>query len=568
MKKRIVFQLLALFLLLSFLAACQSSPVDKESGSTKPADTSSQTSTDSGLVNPVGQFPISKEKVTLSAYFVLWDGLAIEGNKVLENFEKKTNIHFDIIKETDPEMKTLLISSGDYPDIFFATFTNLEVANYGPKQKVFIPLDDLIKQYSVEVKTKLEKDSHYRISATSTDGKIYGLPRVREEVFSHPMARAKFWINTHWLNELGLKKPETTAEFHDVMLAFKNNDPNRNKLNDEVPISGAIKTGGSAEPEYFLLNSFTYVDYNHFLYPNKGKIEFVANTPEYREGLIYVRSLYQNNLLDPASFTQDLAQLTQLGTSDPEILGSFAALHPAMAIDISNYERSSHYDYLVNLKGPKGTQYAVYAGTDGYYDSISVAITDKCKYPEIAMRAIDYMYSEEMQMNSMGPEGKRWEWVDDPNLLDMYGNKARYRYLSTYVSDALRSEVITDEFPLSLSATLWGREVADVNGDIFDPANYGVRLAKATQAYVPYFPEEVIVPYKFDQATSEELATMKVSIVNYVQQATTRFITGDMSIENDWDDYLKALENLNVKRYVEIHQKGYDELKALEAKEK
>lgn len=363
-----------------------------------------------------------------------------------------------------------------------------------------------------------------------------------------------------------MKKPETTDEFHNVMLAFKNNDPNKNGLKDEIAISGAIKTGGSSEPEYFLLNSFTYVDYNHFLYVNNGKIEFVANTPEYREGLIYVRKLYLDGLLDPASFTQDLAQLTQLGTSDPEILGSFAALHPAMAIDISDRERSSHYDYLVNPKGPKGIQYAVYAGMDGYYDSISVAITDKCKYPEIAMRAIDYMYTEEMQMNSIGPEGLKWEWVDDPNLLDMYGNKARYRYLTTYVSDALRTDVITDEFPLSLSATLWGREVADVKGDIFDPANYGVRLAKATQAYVPYFPKEVIVPYKFDQATSEELAIMKVSIVNYVQQATTRFITGDMSIENDWDSYLKALENLNVKRYLEIYQQGYNDLKELEGK--
>lgn len=180
---------------MSFLTACRVSPIEKEGDGTKQLD--SQPLSGSDLVTPAGQFPIAKEKVKLSAYFVLWDGLAIEGNKVIENFEKKTNIDLDIIKETDPEMRTLLISSGDYPDIFFATFTDLEVANYGPKQKVFIPLDDLIEKYSIEAKAKLEKDSHYRISATSTDGKIYGLPRWREEVFSHPMARSKFWINTY-----------------------------------------------------------------------------------------------------------------------------------------------------------------------------------------------------------------------------------------------------------------------------------------------------------------------------------------------------------------------------------
>ena len=58
----------------------------------------------------------------------------------------------------------------------------------------------------------------------------------------------------------------------------------------------------------------------------------IANTPGIRRGLQYLNMLYNDGLLDPASLTQDLAQLGQLGASQPTILGSFTAGHVAMGI--------------------------------------------------------------------------------------------------------------------------------------------------------------------------------------------------------------------------------------------
>ena len=564
MKRRILMLLLALMMLMSFVASCgnDDTPSAQETPATGATDdTAAETVSN---VNPVGVFPIVNETITLTVYYATWQTYAVEGNLALEWFQEITNIIIDPIFETDEAMRMLVIASGDYPDIFHgdASFTMPEVEDFGVRQGIFIQLDDLIQNYTEYIKDRLTWDDGWRISSIMSDGHIYGLPRVREQVFSHVMAPQKFWINNHWLDELGLAIPTTTDEFRNVMIAFLEDDPNRNDLHDEIPISGAINTAW-AEPEFFILNAFTYVNRAHFLHKENDVIYFVANTDEYREGLRFLADLYSLGLIDPSSFTQDLAQLTQLGTSEVSILGGFAALHPAMAIDLADMERSSHWTYLPPLRGPNGVQYAMYNGASGFYDRINVVITDRCAHPEAAMRMIDFMFTETVQKGR--PDCGQVDWFDeeDPNVLDMFGNPARFRFNVHYVSDALRDDYLICSFPLGLSASLWGRQAVDLYGDIFDPANYEVRLAQATMAYVPFFPAQSVFPYRFDAETSEELATLMVAIRNHVLQGTTRFIVGDLCLDNDWESYVRGLDNLNVARYVEIHQLGFEAMRAL-----
>jgi len=514
-------------------------------------------------VNPVGTFPIVNERVTLSAYFSTWEDLDVDNNEVLEWFEEKTNVRIDAIMETDPEMRILMLVSGDYPDIFAVNFSMLDVENFGTRQQIFIPLNDLIEEYSEIVRERINNDPRYRISATASDGNIYGLPRFTEEVFSHPMAPGKFWINSHWLDTLGLDMPTTTDEFRDVMLAFRYDDPNDTGIQDVVPMSGAINTA-RGELENFIMNAFIYTDRNHFLYNNNGTIEFVATAPEFRQGLEFMHDLFQAGLIDPAAFTQDLSQLTRLGTDEVGILGGFSGLHVAMGIDISDRDRHSQFIWLPPLRGPGGVQYAIYGGTDGFSNNINVAITDRVEQPEIAMRVVDFMFSDIVQMRTLGLEGIAWDWVDDESLFDMYGNPARVILHDVYVADALRADRVVDRFPpLALSATLWGRQVADIYGDIFIPENYEIYLARATLDYAPFFPEHNILPLNFPQDISDELATLTVNIVTHVQQAMTRFIVGDMDLATEWDSFVAGLENLNVARYIEIHQEGHDRLQEM-----
>ena len=47
-----------------------------------------------------------------------------------------------------------------------------------------------------------------------------------------------------------------------------------------------------------------------------------------------------------------------------------------------------------------------------------------------------------------------------------------------------------------------------------------------------------------------------------MKQATTRFITGDMDLETQWDAYVAGVENLGLEDYVAYYQKGYDDAMA------
>jgi len=44
----------------------------------------------------------------------------------------------------------------------------------------------------------------------------------------------------------------------------------------------------------------------------------------------------------------------------------------------------------------------------------------------------------------------------------------------------------------------------------------------------------------------------------YATQSTLKFITGELSVEDDWDAYIANLESLGVVRVQEICQIAYD----------
>ncbi|MNF06849.1 hypothetical protein D3C80_2068910 [compost metagenome] len=51
---------------------------------------------------------------------------------------------------------------------------------------------------------------------------------------------------------------------------------------------------------------------------------------------------------------------------------------------------------------------------------------------------------------------------------------------------------------------------------------------------------------------------MQTNIKDYIDQSTLQFITGNKSLDKDWDAYVKGLEALNIKGYLDILQKSYE----------
>jgi putative aldouronate transport system substrate-binding protein len=53
-------------------------------------------------------------------------------------------------------------------------------------------------------------------------------------------------------------------------------------------------------------------------------------------------------------------------------------------------------------------------------------------------------------------------------------------------------------------------------------------------------------------------ATLQTDIATSITQSTAQFITGQKSLDSDWDSYVSDLGKLGLKRFLHIYQEAYD----------
>lgn len=333
------------------------------------------------------------------------------------------------------EKRQISLASGDLPDLYLLIpwvdqFSQTELLKLST-QGVIQPLNQLIDQYGPNIKKAFADVPAYKRMATAPDGKIYGMPQWVD--CFHCSYPAKLWMNSEWLKKLGLKQPTTTDEFRDVLRAFKTKDPNGNGKADEVPLSG--DTGDTIIP--YLMDAFidtptgnSSPDTNPTLVLNGGKADIQANKAGWREGLRYIKSLYDEGLIDSSVFTQNADALMKLGDhAGGVILGSATVMHPQIFVTGGQKDgRDLQYDALPPLTGPEGKSYATYASSS--VPGATFVLTTKASQTEQiqAIKMLNYIFSEEGELNGMfGPEGPGWAPPGPKDIALDDGVKARYK---------------------------------------------------------------------------------------------------------------------------------------------
>ncbi len=559
--KRIIVTFICLGILASFLASCARTT---DSGS-KPTDTTakptSNATLDDGGRKMEGNlylegFPIVKDKVTLK--FFAPHNTAVEDyftNLFVVEYEEKTNVHIDwelIPPSGLAEKKNLLFASNDLPDAFFgAGVSAAEAVRYGA-EGLLLPIQDLIEKYNPQIQILFEKHPSMKSLLTAPDGNIYHYPNWSE--CYHCFYPNKMWINVDWLKNVGLERPKTTEEFYQVLKAFKEQDANGNgNPNDEIPF--AASTGWSTWPTNWLMNAFILDDYFTHIVINDNKVDFSANKPEYKEGLLFIRRLYKEDLMDKESFTQDMDMLRQkMQNPDISIVGAAPHMHYLGLVGITG-DRPDEYDVLAPLKGPAGVQYTIHnpypLGLGKY------VITTACKTPEVAARWIDFFYTEEgLLAQKYGRENEEWYHPTDGSLGIGEGlepGPARFNWMpGKGWSETLQNITLNQQGPIYEPREFRGAWQEDPASPL-EP-----RLIKATKEYEGFEMKEVWPPIMMTKEETDELAALETQINDYVREMLARFITGDIDIEAEWDNYVNRLEAMNVKRLNEIRQGAYD----------
>ncbi len=506
--------------------------------------------------------PIMNEPITLTAWIEGGADTDWSQNVFLKEIEEKANIKLEIISTPSSdslEKRNLMLAGDDYPDLLLtdwtAILTKSDIMQFAVKEGIFLPITEYVDKYGNNMKRIFDENPAYREGSTAPDGEIYGFARFSE--CYHCSAYPKIYLRQDWMDKLNLEMPTNTEELREVLRAFVNEDPNGNGEKDEIGLIGA--TTWNTPVEFALMGmSFQTVkpDFWLSLGADGESVEFSPSTDAYREGLRYIKSLYDEGLIDPTSFTQKEDIMAQTVRTEPHVVGMYVCDHAAMGYDNSDPVEAENYQILIPVAGPDGFRRQGQNANEGTITGFEAVITDKCQYPEAAFRLIDeFFYDDDYNMMRFkGKEGLGWERAAE-GAKNVFGGEARYVVLSVPEED--KEENDKYGFGVGPQADVASFRLAMLPEveNVYLQENYEQRITLDTQKVEEFIPEKRLEYNPFiPLEMTDEYAEIQTNLNSFVRKTIVQFITGERDIENGWEEYLSELDSYRVDRYVEIYK--------------
>lgn len=517
-------------------------------------------------------WPLTDETVSFSVFTQVSGATVedIETNDFTKWYEDQTNVHIDwqVVASGAGQQIPLIIASGDLPDMFFGNLSDVQISTYALLDKVFVPLTDYVYEYGPNIMNMLEESELARQYSYMPDGNIYSLLRVVDTYNERVTKRA--WVYQPWLDALGMELPQTTEEFYEMLVRFKNEIPELLGVTDVVPFAGALQGNpANNEPEAYILNSFVFYDNTTFLQiePDGKTITFVADSEAYREGLRYLNKLYNEGLLVSDTWTQDRKGLLAMTEgSDMNTLGVASAMYWGhFTTENGPLGRDKEFVALPVLEGPDGVRNAYDRGM--LVNNGKLVATTSAENLDIIVQWADWFFDADAMMEAgysanYGPVGTGWDYAADGDL-NAVGDQAKYKFLRAV-------DTKQNDNWFQIEPYYESRSFLDsfVNDDMNRKEAFG---GQETQTkYMPYSAFDKKVPFMyFPLEYTEELTKLKDDLQNTttgeVNVYRNRFITGELNLDTDWDAYLTTLKRVGVDRYVELYQMMYDDYLEVQA---
>lgn len=510
-----------------------------------------------------GEFPIVEgDVVELDVLYSVPSFITdINTNYATQWYEEKTGVHVNwkVVSGADYVEKLSLMlatnSKADMPDVFLGDFSR-EIADAYGAQGILLDLTDLIEKYGVNMKALKEHNPGFVDELVSYDGGIYFLSRYYETV--HMRHTQKIWMNMKWLENVGMDVPTTTEEFYEVLKAFKEQDANGNgDPNDEIPM--VYYTGlMNSEVPAGLMQSFVYDPGVNTprLYVEDGTVKASYAEEGWREGLRYIKRLYDEGLVDNELFSLTMEQGKALaadpnGTRVGVVVGVYNGLFDTTSEDIFDYE------VIEPLEGPTGLRQTAleFVSPSPYF-----AISAYCENPEVAYRWADAMlYDSSKDIANgdytwlnfwYGEQGVGWD-VADEGAVGFTGEPAAFKWLFTW-GDKLNTHWY-ENFLINMPEGWKPLMQAEV-GEGYNMEK--VLYEETVEKEAPYSVDKTLHMPSLEEDVAVEQAALKSDLETYVKSMMASFIRGEADLDADWDKYLAELDNIGLQQYLSVYQEA------------
>jgi putative aldouronate transport system substrate-binding protein len=326
----------------------------------------------------------------------------------VQELEKKMNvkIEFQGPKTTDDynQAAAIMLNSGTLTDMFYYDFSRYDGGlSSAIEDGIAVNVSEKYKDKMPNWFSILEKSPEIRKAVTLDDGTSAIFNHVDEN-----MARSAYWglgIRADWLKKLNLQTPTTMDELYNVLVAFRDKDPNGNGKKDEIPFCDYYLSGANYMFAIMDITASFGLLYKEVQQDpgNPGKVNYWINVNDgknFQELVTTLNKWYKEKLLDPEFSTQDGTALESKVTSDvvgmthvwPSGFNTWnsalrktvpdADLEGLTPMSSANSKAYSANSALVrHAAGNAGTVITTQAEEDGTVDA--------------CLKLIDYMYSSE-----------------------------------------------------------------------------------------------------------------------------------------------------------------------------
>ncbi len=472
-----------------------------------------------------------------------------------QEMEKRTGIHIEF--QHPPvgqhlEQFNLMIASQKYPDVIEFGFGSEagggSTAPGGPakylKDGVIIRLNDLIDKYAPNFQKLMKDHPEWRKQIVTDEGDIYGFPFIRGDplllTYQGPILRGD------WLEKLGLPLPVTIDDWHTVLKAFKEKDPNGNGKPDELAFNSFRGSGPAHALNGYSNGAFISAwgiawDY----YQDKGVVKYGPLQPEIKEFLKVMAQWYKEGLIDPDFVAMDRRLMDSKATGG--VLGALVGNAGAAIGTYMDTVRPKDPKYqMVGAPYPvlKKGEKAALGQYDFAYTGVAAVITTANKHVPETVKWLDYGYSPEGHMLfNFGIEGVSYKMVEGyPKYTDLI----------------LKNP---DKLPVARAMPRYFR--GSMNGPFVQDRRY-------LEQYYAY-PEQVgalkvwtepknemwIPRVTPTEAESKKFASIMTDVTTRRDEAVIKIITGGQSIDT-WDQVVQQLKQMGIEDAIKIQQAALD----------
>ena len=497
--------------------------------------------------------------VPKSANVVTYD----EGNAFTRWLEE--NSGYEIEVQTFPaeyptQLAAMVTGNEKLPDIMFNfSKLNKEMQTYYGTQGYFLNLkpylenEELTADYRARM-AELYGPDHFDYtlrSVTVADGNIYGYPTININTNDFPWFQV--YINTTWLDNLGLEMPTNYEELVEVLRAFKNGDPNGNgDTNDEIPALGMTYNRHWDLPSW-IINNWIFINDGTFFNDVDGQLMLPYDTAEYREGVKALHDLVDEGLLNTLTWTlKENSEMKALldPASGVAQVGVFSC-HLASAFN-ENSPLLDEYEALMPFN---------YAPLKSYMPGSGVFISADTEYPDECFNLLQLISTEAGSMAcAYGEEGVDWEWGIDQVTGETAVHKLRNFSTENSSTWAASRAILVKH----------GMDTKYHDAIVNTPENMTwieKRTMKHNQYAMDYIaiaeannPENYVDTLVHNDEENEILGNTPVEIMEYVKEMRAKFASGELDPYNDadWNKYVDTFHKMGTEQWTELAQNAYE----------